>query len=40
VLDPSFSQSWNSLGLVAFDQCRLADGERAHREAIRLGPRA
>ena len=38
-LDPSFPQTWNSLGLLAFDQGRLVDAERAYRESIRLGPR-
>ncbi len=38
-LDGAFAQTWNSLGLLAYDQRRFADAESACREAIRLNPR-
>ena len=38
-LNGAFAQTWNSLGLLAYDQRRFADAESACREAIRLNPR-
>ncbi len=38
-VDPTLAQSWNSLGLLAFDQRRYAEAEASYRESIRLRPK-
>ena len=38
-VDPTLAQSWNSLGLLAFDQRRYVDAEMSYRESIRLRPK-